>query len=124
MKRRPGVQLQRDTQMSAFNPNKSYHGSEAVERGRLRGATDTDYFYFFCPKCPDDQMLRILDYVVLNEEAYNEYNDLMSPKAAQAVTIAFELHCQQCGLTDFVKVSNIGWQGGAHSEALGKRRKV
>ncbi len=39
------------------------HGTEAVQSGRLRGATDaTDYFYFFCPTCPGDHLLRILDY--------------------------------------------------------------
>jgi hypothetical protein len=110
--------------MNAFNPTKSYHGSETVKHGRLRGATDTDYFYFFCPKCPDNQMLRILDYNVLKEKAHNEYNDLMTPRAAQSFIIAFKLNCQQCGMTDFVKISNIGWQGGVHSEALQKNRKT
>lgn len=104
--------------MSAYNPNKSYHGSKAVEQGRLRGATDTDYFYFFSPKCSDDRIMRILDYSVLQEEGRNPFNDQLSPKAVQAFIIAFKLHCQQCGLSDFVTVSNTDWQGGTHSEAL------
>ena len=49
--------------MSKFNNGKPYHGSDIVERGRLMGATvGSDYFYFFCPKCPDKYIMRILDH--------------------------------------------------------------
>jgi hypothetical protein len=45
------------------------HGSEMVMSGNLRGATDaTDYFYFFCHRCPNDRLLRVLDYRVTREE--------------------------------------------------------
>ncbi len=47
--------------MSKFNNGKPYHGSNAVSHGKLRGATDTDYFYFFCPKCAHRQIMRILE---------------------------------------------------------------
>ena len=42
----------------------------------MRGATDvTEYFYFFCPKCPDDRLLRILDCCFTKDEKGNKYND-------------------------------------------------
>jgi hypothetical protein len=37
------------------------HGSDKVMDGALKGRTDaTDYFYFFCPSCPNDNILRVL----------------------------------------------------------------
>lgn len=50
--------------MPKFNKGKAYHGSESVMNGGLKGSTDTDYFYFFCPKCPDQEIMRVLDYEV------------------------------------------------------------
>lgn len=42
---------------------KPYHGSDEISDGQLEGATgETDYFYFFCPKCPDREVMRILEY--------------------------------------------------------------
>ncbi len=100
--------------MKKFNQGRAYHGSEAVSGGQLRGATaGTDYFYFLCPKCPGEEILRVLDYEVRDEQPANPYNTELSPKAAQSFVLAFKVHCQKCGLTDFVKVSNIGWQGGS-----------
>ncbi|MFC1636604.1 hypothetical protein ACFL5Z_17375 [Planctomycetota bacterium] len=102
-----------------FNDGKPYHGSEAVTGGKLKGATDTrDYFYFFCPQCPDQQIMRILDYCVHAIEAQNSYNDFFKEKATEGFTLAFKLHCDKCEHTDFVKISNTGWQGGTYSEAL------
>lgn len=104
--------------MKKFNGGKPYHGSENVSDGKLKGATDTDYFYFFCPKCPESEILRVLDYEVRHEQAANPYNDQLKSKAAKGFTIALKLHCEKCGMTDFVKVSNLGWQGGKHSATL------
>lgn len=105
--------------MSKFNAGKPYHGSAAVNGGRLRGASDIDYFYFFCPSCPGDEIMRVLDLEVRHEQPDNPYNaDLKKPKAARGFVLALKLHCQRCGLTDFTKISNLGWQGGQHSEAL------
>ena len=101
-----------------FNQGKPYHGSEAVTGGKLRGATDSDYFYFFCPQCPGNEIMRLLDYEIRHEQPDNPYNAELSPKAANGFVIAFKLHCLKCGLTDFVKVSNAGWQGGTHADAL------
>lgn len=95
----------------AFNGGGAYHGSEAVTGGRLTGMTDTDYFYFFCPCCADRQVMRVLDYDVRREGPVVAYPD-EQPRQARDFTLAFKLHCPNCKLTDFVKISNTGWQGG------------
>ncbi len=104
--------------MQKFNKGKAYHGSESVMNGGLKGSTDTNYFYFFCPKCPDQEIMRVLDYEVRAEHPENPYNTELSPKASKGFTLAFKVYCQKCKHTDFVKISNMGWQGGKHSEAL------
>lgn len=104
--------------MSKFNNGRPYHGSDAVKAGRLQGATDTDYFYFFCPKCPDHQIMRVLDYGEHVREKDNPYNEDFKLKARCGFTLAFKLHCENCGHTDFVKISNLGWQVGTHADAL------
>jgi hypothetical protein len=43
--------------MKKFNNGEPFHGSENIENGKLTGTTDTDYFYFFCPKCGDTHIL-------------------------------------------------------------------
>lgn len=87
------------------------HGSEDVMGGKLKGATDTDYFYFLCPKCGGNQILKILDFVVKHDGPV-EYAPKLRKDARRDFTIAFELKCGACGLHDIVKVSNIGWQDG------------
>ena len=105
--------------MAGFNDGKPYHGSDAVVEGLLRGATgETDYFYFFCPKCPDDEIMRILEYGIHAEQPNNQYNADCHSKAKYGFTLAFKLHCEKCGHEDFVKISNMGWQGGKHSDVV------
>lgn len=105
--------------MRKFNSGRAYHGSSAIDHGKLRGATDkTDYFYFFCPKCPDDEIMRILEYGVHAEEAENPYNDQCRSKAKYGFVLVFKVHCDECGHTDFVKIGNLGWQGGQHQKIL------
>jgi len=97
----------------------SYHGSEAVKKGRLEGATDySDCFYFFCPKCPDRQIMRILEYTEHVKQKENEYNEQCKSKAKYGFTLVLKLHCENCGHSDLVRLSNIGWQKGKHSEVL------
>jgi predicted RNA-binding Zn-ribbon protein involved in translation (DUF1610 family) len=98
-----------------FNNGRPFHGCE-VEEGRLMGATDTDYFYFFCPKCGDSQIMQILDYKVVCDGPV-EYAKDERPGAKRDFIIAFQLRCSKCRLTDFVKVANIGWQGGRLSDS-------
>ncbi len=99
--------------MRKFNNGKPYHGSEAVSDGRLTGRTvDTDYFYFICPECPEPHILRVLEYEVRAESPENPYNAQVKKKAIGGFTLAFKLYCEQCGFTDFTKLSNTGWQGG------------
>ena len=98
---------------------KQPHGTDAVMEGRLRGATDgTDYFYFFCPECRDDRLLRVPDFQITKDEKGNKYNAKRRRKAVRSFIIAFEITCENCGFHDYVKVSNIGWQEGTHAEAL------
>lgn len=97
--------------MKKFNNGKPFHGSENISNGRLTGTTDTDYFYFFCPKCGNTHVLQILDFGIVNEGPV-EYAKEDRPKTKKDFTIAFELYCSKCKLHDFVKVSNTGWQGG------------
>ena len=102
-----------------FNNGKPYHGSEAVEHGRLQGATgSTDYFFFFCPKCAEHHIIRILDYEVRHEVAENPANKLLQKKAAKGFVLAFKLYCENCNHEDFVKIDNIGLQGGLHKDTL------
>lgn len=97
--------------MKKFNRGKPFHGSENISSGKLTGTTDTDYFYFFCPKCGDTQILQILDFTVMLEGPV-EYAKEDRKKAKKDFALAFELYCPQCKLHDFVKISNTGWQGG------------
>jgi len=107
--------------MSKFNNGKPYHGSDDVKEGKLQGATDaTDYFYFFCPKCDDKEIMRILEYGEHAKKDINQYNVDCKSQAKYGFALAFKLHCEKCGHSDFVKVSNMGWQGGKHSEALSR----
>jgi predicted RNA-binding Zn-ribbon protein involved in translation (DUF1610 family) len=106
--------------MSKFNKGKPYHGSDQIEHGRLKGATDTDYFYFFCPNCPDLEIMRVLEYGEHEKTEDNKYNPDCKRKAKHGFTLVFKLYCEKCKLTDFVKISNLGWQGGKYSEAMAR----
>ena len=108
--------------MKKFNNGRPYHGSPQMQGGRLKGATDTDYFYFFCPTCPNSQIMRILDYVVKDQEEDNPYNKGFRKKAKKGFTLVFQVYCENCKRMDFVKISNMGWQTGTHKEALEKLR--
>ena len=107
--------------MKKFNNGKPFHGSEDISDGKLTGTTDTDYFYFFCPKCGDTQILQILDFGIVKEGPV-EYAKKHRSKAKKDFIIAFKLYCPKCKLLDFVKVSNIGWQGGKLKDSLGLKK--
>lgn len=107
--------------MGTFNNGQPYHGSYEVEKGGMTGATgETDYFYFFCPKCPDAEIIRILEYGIHAEESENPYNKMCKSKAKSGFILVFKVHCEKCNHTDFVKISNIAWQGGQHKEILAR----
>ena len=107
--------------MSKFNNGKPYHGSPEVQGGKLQGSTaETDYFYFFCPKCSGRHILRILDYGVHTKETKDRYKDQVTKKAKRAFSLVFHLYCEQCKFTDFVKISNTEWQGGTYAKVMEK----
>ena len=105
--------------MRKFNDGNAFHGSAAVSGGRLSGTTDTDYFYFLCPTCRESQILQVLDFSVMEDGPVKEYEE-HRPKAKRDFRLAFELWCPKCKLHDFVKVSNIGWQGGRLMDTIGR----
>ncbi|WP_347985858.1 hypothetical protein [Methylomonas sp. AM2-LC] len=99
--------------------------SEAVEEGKLRGATDySEFFYFFCPKCEGDKILRLLDYRLTENSEKNRYDgekigqQNIKSKCAKGFTLQFQCYCENCGHADTFKISNLGWQGGNHSDSL------
>lgn len=105
--------------MKKFNNGKPYCGSNDVVHGKLKGSTaESDEFYFFCPKCEDDEIMRLLEYGIHAEEAENPYNEQCTSKAKYGFMLVFKLHCEKCGFSDFVKVSNMDWQGGKLKVAL------
>lgn len=107
--------------MPKFNNGKPYHGSGEVSGGKLKGATDgTDYFYFFCPHCEGNEVMRIIEYGEHTVKGENPYNLDFKSKAKYGFTLVFKLHCEKCDFTDFVKVSNTGWQGGSYQDILSR----
>ena len=99
--------------MAKFNKGKPYCGSYKVNKGKLKGTTDgSHYFYFICPECDDNQIMRVLEYEVSEHKEENEYNEFFKKKATEGFTLAFHIHCEKCGLDDFTKISNIGLQQG------------
>jgi len=104
------------------------HGSDKIMGGKLKGQTDSDYFYFKCPECKS--VLRVIDVGILSfsdehptckfvEQRHNK-------KLKKIFTVKLKLYCPKCKLKDIVKISNIGWCGGesfdvvTRSEALEK----
>lgn len=88
------------------------HGSEVLQNGALTASTDTDYVYFFCPKCPPRHILRLLDFRIMNNVLGNRYNGHVKSKAVIEFTLDFECYCERCGYRDLFKISNTGWQEG------------
>ena len=77
----------------AFNNGKPFHGSEAVENGKLQGRTETQYFYLLCPVCNNGKTLQISEYMEETKEPQNH-----------GFTLAFHLKCSECKFDDFIKV--------------------
>lgn len=106
-----------------FNNGRPYHGSREVQGGKLEGSTaETDYFYFHCPICADRHILRVLDYEVRAEAPGHPYTADVTKAAKRSFTLAFHLYCENCKFTDFVKLSNTGWQGGTFAEVMNRHR--
>lgn len=104
--------------MTTVNTQHPHDGSGHVEGGGLTGATiDTDYFYFFCPRCPDQQILRILEYSLRDASSEHPYNSEYKVKAKNGFTLEFKAYCEQCKKSDIFKVSNMGLQGVSRYDA-------
>jgi hypothetical protein len=97
-----------------MNDRRILSSTSDVQEGHLKGATgETDYFYFFCPKCPDREIImRILEYGEHVPQTENEYNPDCKSHAKYGFILSFKLYCEKCGHSDFIKVYKIGWQMG------------
>jgi hypothetical protein len=90
---------------ASFNSGEPYHGSEAVEGGKLTGKTGkTDYFFFLCPHCNDGSVLRILEYTFRNFAPPPQRQERKTPK--QHFNLALHVHCPTCEFDDFIKLDN------------------
>ena len=90
----------------AFNNGKPYHGSQAVEGGKLTGRTgETDYFFFVCPNCNDGQIMRILEYEFRTPPSQPS-DRLEKRKPREYFNLVFHLYCPVCQFEDFVKLDN------------------
>ena len=72
------------------------HGDEVME-WRLIGQTDTDYFYFLCPRCEQIMQAEPLKFIRIRKEDY---------------VLQIGLFCIACNLHELVKIGSAGWKGG------------
>jgi hypothetical protein len=72
------------------------HGDKVME-GRLIGQTDTDYFYFLCPRCEQMMQAEPLKFIRIEKEDY---------------VLHIGLFCIACRLHELVKIGSTGWKGG------------
>jgi hypothetical protein len=61
--------------------------------------------------------MQILDFKVCRDGPV-AYVKEVRPKAKRDFKIALQLHCLECQLTDFVEISNDGWQGGKITDSM------
>lgn len=89
----------------AFSNGQGYHGTVAVTGGKLKGRTGgTDYFFFICPSCQNDQVMRILEYEFRNPAPPVDRGERKKPR--EYFNLAFHLYCPSCHFEDFVKIDN------------------
>jgi hypothetical protein len=82
-----------------------------VEGGGVTGRTDTDYFYFNCPKCQG-----ILQWHVTGFAIGRSYLAAKRELDIPMEHIELEIHCRACHLSGTIKINNDNWQGGRHNE--------
>ena len=72
-----------------------------VDRGRLKGCTDTDYFSFACPKCATPTLGGCgLCLVGVSDDFDTKPDDA----PASMPIMVFSIHCVRCGFSDFFKI--------------------
>lgn len=73
------------------------HGTNEVQGGKLEGSTETDYFYFDCPRCGANQYGLDVELLGIRDDS--------GPSHPMARTILLGLNCQLCGLRDLTKIA-------------------
>lgn len=72
------------------------HGTDAVTGGKLKGSTETDYFHFDCPACPEKRWGLDVELLGVRDDS--------GPGQLTARTILLGLSCPSCGMRDLVKI--------------------
>jgi hypothetical protein len=100
-----GSWAQQQATAASFNRGAPYHGSEAVEKGKLTGKTGkTDYFLFLCPECNDGHVLRVLEFEFRNSAPPIQRFEKKTPK--KYFNLALHVYCPNCDFEDFIKIDN------------------
>jgi ribosomal protein L44E len=89
-----------------------------VEGGSLVGATSTDHFYFFCPKCNDTHVMQVLNFKTSEIQPVTEKYTKGIDHRKREFKVTFKLFCLKCKSHNDVKVSNTGLQEGTLSDHL------
>ncbi len=98
-----------------------YHGTHKIQAGKLIGATDSDYFHFFCPRCGPHVTCRDLEQAGIPMTprppdariAFSFDIELIgirgqtNGRGHTETTIILGLHCARCKLTDLVKIPTL-----------------
>jgi len=89
----------------------------SVMDGGVMGTTDTDYFYFLCPKCDGVLQWQVLCLV--------EGMSRVPGRTAPHQHIQLEIWCRDCRLGGTIKLDNNCWQGGQiHTAPIRKTKTL
>ena len=112
------VTLYKSKEVWTHPPSKSFGGmycrgvsqivrNPGVMDGGVRGKTDTDYFYFLCPKCRGVLQWHLLHFFV-GPSDYPEKRE----RGIKEEHLRVEIRCAHCKLVGYIKINNDCWQDG------------
>lgn len=53
-----------------------------------------------------EKLLLLLNHDVRQEQTANSYNDQLKSRAEKRFKLSFKIHCEKCGFTDVLRISN------------------